>query len=201
MPLQILKQIAYVLDLISGAISGIGKIGCWLILPILIAVLFSVGAGIFRTTDFANWETPVFLFGTGISLNALLELQWHLFGAMLMLTGAYALNEGRHVQVDLVSASFSPRFAVIVVILGDLFFLLPLCVLLIERAMPLVELAYRTGEMSNEDGLTDRWFIKSFVPLGMILLAVQGGTRILRNLLTFAGVPKQTEKQGGYHVA
>lgn len=183
------EKYARVLDRVAEIIASIGKLSCWLLVPIILAVLLSILGGVFRVAQFLDWEGSIPLFGSGLTLNSVLELQWYLFGALLMLTGSFALHSDRHVRVDVVSSRFSPRFTLIVEILGDLFFLLPLCILLIDRSWPLLEMAYRTGEQSNEDGLTHRWVIKMFVPIGFSLLACLGVTRILRNILTLMGAP------------
>ncbi len=182
------QQIANLLDRIAAGIAGIGKFASWLLIVIIAAVLVSIGGGLFRVTKFASWENEIFLFGSGLSLNSIQELQWHLFGVLLMLTGAYALERNRHVRVDVISARFSPRTSNVVEILGDLIFLLPFCILMLDRSLPLVEMAWRTAERSNEDGLTARWLIKSFVPFGFGLLILLGVTRVVRNLLTFFGL-------------
>ena len=183
------QRTAHLLDSIAAAIAFVGKVASWLIIPIIVAVLLSVLGGVLRITQFGDWNGEIFLFGDGITLNSLLELQWHLFGVLLMLTGAYALYENRHVRVDVLSERFSPRVARLTEIAGDLIFLLPLCVILIDRSWPLLELSYNSGERSNEDGLTHRWVIKMFVPIGFALLAAFGLTRIIRNVLILFGAP------------
>ena len=181
------------LDRVADAIAWIGKLSSWLLIAILAAVLVSIAGGMLRVTSFATWEGEVFLFGSGLSLNSMLELQWHLFGMLLTLTGAYALHRNRHVRVDVLSSHFPPRMALTVEILGDLLLLLPFCLLMIDRSLPLLELAWRTAERSNEDGLTDRWLIKSFVPIGFALLTALGAARVIRNLLTLAGAAEARE--------
>lgn len=182
------------LDRIAEASVWIVRLSSWLLVAILAAVLVSIAAGIFRLTSFATWENEVFLFGSGLSLNSMQELQWHLFAILLMLTGAGTLHRNRHVRVDVISARFSPRVTLTVEILGDLLLLLPFCILMIDRSIPLLELAWRTAERSNENGLTDRWFVKSFVPVGFALLSVLGVTRAVRNLLTLIGAAPPGER-------
>ena len=190
-----LLRAAAVLDAISDVIAWLGRAACWLLLPIILAVLVSVVGGLLGLTRFAAWEDEVFLFGDAITLNSVLELQWYLFGVLLMMTGAYALAVDRHVRVDVVSSRFSPRGARIAEIVGDLVFLIPLCVILFDRALPLVELSYNTGERSNEDGLTHRWVVKAFVPVGFALLGTLGVVRVLRNVLVLLGVPERPRPQ------
>ena len=95
------------LDAVANGIAWIGKLSSWLLIPIVITVLVSILGGLLRVTKFAEWEKEYFLFGSGISLNSMLELQWYLFGVLLMLTGAFALQQNRHVRVDVVSSRFS----------------------------------------------------------------------------------------------
>lgn len=171
------------LERLERLVAGIGKLASWLILPVLLAVLFSIAAGVFRINKFAEWEQTLPVFGNALTMNSMLELQWHLFGILLLLTGAYALSENRHVRVDVLSSKFSPRGRLMVEIIGDLVFLLPLCILLIDRSLPLLELSFRTGERSNEDGLTHRYLIKSLVPIGFFLLALLGSSRIIRHII------------------
>ena len=189
------------LDAVANGSAWISKLSCWLLIPIVAAVLLSILGGLLRVTKFAEWENEYFIVGSGISLNSVLELQWYLFGVLLMLTGAFALQQNRHVRVDVLSSRFSPRVALVVEILGDLVFLLPLCIIMIDRSWPLLELSYRVGERSNEDGLTHRWVIKMFVPIGFALLAALGVTRILRNFLTLLGAPPAKKVAGGDHGA
>lgn len=195
-PRQGLLAIARVLDAIADAIAFVGRIACWLVVAIILAVLLSVAGAALRITRFAAWEGEVFLFSDALTLNSVLELQWYMFGVLLMLTGAYALHADRHVRVDVVSERFGPTTRRVVEILGDLFLLLPMCLMLIDRSLPLLELSFRTGERSNEDGLTHRWVIKMFVPIGFALLASLGMVRILRNVLVFLGVPERTVPKG-----
>lgn len=88
------------LERLERLVAGIGKLASWLILPVLLAVLFSIAAGVFRINKFAEWEQTLPVFGNALTMNSMLELQWHLFGILLLLTGAYALSENRHVRVD-----------------------------------------------------------------------------------------------------
>jgi len=183
-----LHRLAAGLDRALAVIAWIGRMASWLLIPILLAVLVTIAGSFFRVTHFMTWEGDVPLFGAALTLNSILDLQWYLFGILLMLTGAYALQADRHVRVDVFSQRFSRRTTLVVEILGDLIFLLPLCIMLIDRSLPLVELAFTTGERSNEDGMTHRWLIKMFVPIGFSLLAATGVLRILRNALRLRGI-------------
>jgi TRAP-type mannitol/chloroaromatic compound transport system permease small subunit len=59
------------------------------------------------------------------------ELEWHLFGAVFLLAGAYTLKEEGHVRVDVFYARMSLKAQALVNIAGLLFFLLPTCAIVI----------------------------------------------------------------------
>src|ERR1044071_3087677 len=61
----------------------------------------------------------------GISSNAWLEIQWYMFGALVMLGTSYTLRRNEHVRVDIVYAQLSTRRQIGVDIFGCILFLLP----------------------------------------------------------------------------
>jgi TRAP-type mannitol/chloroaromatic compound transport system permease small subunit len=60
-----------------------------------------------------------------ISSNAWLEIQWYMFGALVMLGSSYTLNRNEHVRVDIVYSNLSTRKQIGVDIFGGIVFLLP----------------------------------------------------------------------------
>ena len=71
----------------------IGHSVSWLL---LVAILVSAGNAVSRK-----------LFS--LSSNAMLELQWYLYGAVFMLATAYALLKNEHIRIDILSGSWSRR--------------------------------------------------------------------------------------------
>lgn len=159
-----------------------GKISSWLIMPIIVCVLAAVLGGIFRLSQLATWDTPVLLFGDQLSIIGLVELQWHLLAVMVMLGGSYALNEDRHVRVDMMYAKVSPKWRATIDAVGDLIFLLPFCALIAWLSLRFVDMSIRSGEQSDYGGLTDRYLVKSIIPIGLSLLFITGLGRVLRNI-------------------
>ncbi len=159
-----------------------GKISSWLILPIIVCVLAAVLGGIFRLSQLATWDEPVLLFGDQLSIIGLVELQWHLLAVMVMLGGSYALYEDRHVRVDMMYAKVSPKWRATIDAIGDLLFLLPFCALIAWLSLRFVDMAIRSGEQSDYGGLTDRYLVKSIIPIGLSLLFITGLGRVLRNI-------------------
>ena len=153
------------LELISQKINQLnemlGRLVAWLVVVMVVLTFYDV---LMR-----------YLFQSGSI--ALQELEWHLFSVILLLGAAYTLKHRNHVRVDLIYASsrLSDRQRDIIDLLGHVFLLLPFCLLIISSAAPFIETAYLANEHSPDPGgLSHRWLLKSMIPLGFALLALQG---------------------------
>jgi TRAP-type mannitol/chloroaromatic compound transport system permease small subunit len=142
----------------------------WLVLLAILVVVASVAGSAAGLTEIWAWQGDLPLFGERLTLTGLGELQWHLFGVLVMFGGLQALAEDQHVRVDFLYQSFSHRRRLAVNLAGHLLLLVPFLVVLIDRSIPAVELAHRSGAGSDYGGLQDRWLIKSVLPLGFALL-------------------------------
>jgi TRAP-type mannitol/chloroaromatic compound transport system permease small subunit len=123
----------------------------------------------------------------GVSSNAWLEIQWYLFGALVMLGASYTLNRNEHVRVDVVYGRASTRTQLWIDVLGGLLFLLPATVLIGWLSWPMFVNSWQIGEMSMNPGGLLRWPIKIFVPLGMALLTLQGLSEIIKRVGALTG--------------
>lgn len=159
-----------------------GRYGSALVLVLVVMVVLSVVGAQFSLGGLLRWETRIPLFGTHLNMTSIAELQWHVFSLLVMLAGAYALKENRHIRVDVMSASFSNRTRIWIDILGDLFFLLPFFAVLGWYSISFVQTAYNFGEQSNVGGLVDRYLVKAVLPIGSFLLLLAGVGRVLRNI-------------------
>ncbi len=159
-----------------------GRLGAWIILVLVLVVLFAILGAQMSWSELWRWEASVPLFGTHLNTTSVGELQWHLFALLVMLAGAYTLQQEQHIRVDVLSSRLSPRLRLVVDLCGDLFLLLPFFGLLFWFSLDLVAMAYRFAEQSNSGGLIDRYLVKSVLPLGCGLLLLCAVGRILRNL-------------------
>ena len=155
-------------------IVWIGRFAAWIILPMLILVLIGVVLSAGKVGTILSWENDVFLLGSKLTIASIGDLQWHLFGAMLMLSIAGTLVEDKHVRVDLFRQRMSERGKALVDFLGHLIFLLPFASILVWHGFDFAMRSFNMGEGSNYDGLYDRFMLKSIVPIGFSLLAVAG---------------------------
>jgi TRAP-type mannitol/chloroaromatic compound transport system permease small subunit len=159
-----------------------GRAAAWLIIPMTAMVLAAVIGSQMKVGQIARWQTDLPVFGTNLTLNGLAELQWHMLAILVMLGISFAMTQDRHVKVDLIYDTLSPRIQAIIVLLGDLIFLMPFCIIIGWLSIGFVEFSYRTGEKSDYGGLVDRYMIKSVIPIGLALLGLTGIGRILVNL-------------------
>jgi TRAP-type mannitol/chloroaromatic compound transport system permease small subunit len=159
----------------SGAIdrinSFIGFHARWLI---LVAVVVSAVNAIIRKA-----------FDT--SSNAWLELQYFLFGAVFMLAAAYVLKNNGHVRIDALSSHFSKRTRDWIDLFGHIFFLLPICLLLVWLGGPFFLESLRSGEASNNAGGLLVWPSKFFIFAGFLLLLMQAISEIIKRWAVLAG--------------
>ena len=112
--------------------------------------------------------------------NALGESVWYMFAGMVMLGGAWALKMNEHVRVDLIYGAISERARTWIDLLGGLFFLLPLCVLMVYFTWPWFVQSYVSGEGSLNAGGLVRWPAKLMIPLGFAVLGLQGVAEIIK---------------------
>lgn len=115
------------------------------------------------------------------------ELEWHLLAGLILLGISYALQRGDNVRVDVFYANYSPRRKYIVDLVS-LALLLAVSLLFIKLSIPYVMQSYSIGEGSPDPGgIPYRWFIKSFIPLGYVLVSLQCAAAMARRVLQERG--------------
>ncbi len=143
----------------------------WLVLA---AILVSAGNAITRK-----------LFN--LSSNAFLEAQWYLFSAVFLLAAAHTLARGEHVKIDLLYGRLQRRTQVWIEILGTIFFLFPFCLVTIVTVWPVVLDKIASGETSANAGGLPMWPVWILIPVGFILLAVQGFSELIKRFAFLSG--------------
>ncbi len=121
------------------------------------------------------------------SSNGWLEIQWYLFGAMFMLASAYTLRRDEHVRIDVVVGRFSRRTQVWIDLLGFLFFLLPVCLVILWYSIPYAAMSISSAEMSSNAGGLIVWPAKLLIPVGFALLILQGVSEIIKRIAFLSG--------------
>ncbi len=133
-----------------------------------LVVAFSLGHGSVKVQDLVLW------------LNA----------AMVMLGLGYALKSRAHVRIDVFSSRWSERTRAQVEVLGILVLLLPLCAAIAWLSFDYVAMSWRVSERSaSSGGLAGLYLAKTLLPVGALLLALQGLAEALRALPVALGRP------------
>ncbi|MPT22196.1 TRAP transporter small permease subunit [Ancylobacter polymorphus] len=122
------------------------------------------------------------------STNGLLEVQWYLFGAVVLLGAPYTLKRNEHVRVDLVYMAVSPRVRLWIDTLGFLLVLIPAGLYLTWLSFPFFWQSFEAGEVSQNAGGLILWPAKLLLPLGFALLTVQGLSELIKRIAALSGV-------------
>ena len=123
-----------------------------------------------------------------MSSNAYLEVQWYLFAASFLLAAGYTLLCNEHVRIDVVSSRLSKRGQIWADIIGFVFFLTPICVVLLWYSVPFFLQGYRSGETSYNAGGLIRWPVYAMIPLGFTLLLLQGWSELIKRIAFLQGL-------------
>ena len=176
------KTLLVISNRLEKILEFIGKIGAWLAIPLIAIIIFDIISRRF------------FVLGS-IKLQ---EMEWHLHAALFLLALGYAYLKNSHVRIEVIRESFGTKLKSILEILGVLIFVLPYTGLIIYFGLDFVNRSYQINEVSAAlTGLTHRWIIKSFIPLGMGFLWLSGISVLLRNVVYLIAInrsDKQLEK-------
>jgi TRAP-type mannitol/chloroaromatic compound transport system permease small subunit len=161
------------------------RIGLGISWALLIAVLICSGNAIVR-------------YSLNYSSNAWLEIQWYLFGAIFLLASSYTLRRNEHVRIDVIVGRFSKRTQVWIDVFGFLFFLLPATLLILYFAIPFAMESVRNQEVSSNAGGLIVWPAKILIPIGFLLLTLQGLSELIKRIGFLRGEVDASvfEKQG-----
>ena len=149
----------------------LGRLANWMI---LIACVISAANAMMR-------------YAFDISSNAWLEIQWYLFAGVVMLGASYTLQRNEHVRVDILYSMLSERGKEWLDLLGTLFFLIPSCLLIAWLSWPFFRESWNINEISGNAGGLIRWPVKLLIPVGFVLLTLQGISEIIKRAAALSG--------------
>ena len=111
------------------------------------------------------------------------ELEWHLLAAVILFGMSYALQRGDNVRVDVFYADFGPRLKFVVDLVSYALTLL-IALVFLKLSLGYVGQAWAIDEGSPDPGgIAHRWAVKSLIPLGFALLALQTLAATARRVL------------------
>jgi len=165
---RLLLGLAKVIDALN---ERVGVLVTWLV---LLVTLLSAANAVVR-------------YAFHYSSNAYLEAQWYLFALIFLWGAGWTLKHNGHVRVDVLYGRLSKRAQLWIDLLGTLFFLLPMVGLVLWLSWPIVMESLRIREMSPDAGGLPRWPIKLAVPIGLVLLALQGLSELIKRVAALTG--------------
>jgi TRAP-type mannitol/chloroaromatic compound transport system permease small subunit len=149
-----------------------GKRLAWLI---LVAVIVSAVNAIVRKA-----------FDT--SSNSWLELQWVLFSVVFLLCSPWTLLDNEHIRIDIINQALPKTVRNIIDVVGHVFFLMPLCVVMIITGGPFFMRSYEIGEQSGNAGGLPQWPTKSLIIIAFAFLLVQGVSELIKRIAVMQGL-------------
>lgn len=158
------KAITSVMEKIESLIDVVGRATLWVALAMIALVAVNV---LLRYA---------FSYGSVWAQ----ELEWHLLAALILLGMSYALQRGDNVRVDLFYANYSARKKFFVDVIS-LLLLLAVALIFVKVSIAYVGQSYSILEGSPDPGgIPLRWIVKSLIPLGYSLVALQCVAALLR---------------------
>ncbi len=116
------------------------------------------------------------------------ELEWHIFSFIFLVGAGYTLLHDGHVRVDIIYQIISPKAQAWVDFIGVIFFLIPGCYLVIKTSGAFTFSSWEVFEGSPDPGgISYRFIVKSFIPIGFSLMLLQGISLGLKSLLVISG--------------
>lgn len=146
----------------------------------------------------ASWMTTILVFLVCFDVSRrwlindteawIMELEWHLFALIFLFGAGYTLKHDKHVRVDLFYANFSKRDKAWINLLGTSLFLIPWCTLIVIMSWNYASESWILNEGSPDPGgLPARYIIKYAIPIGFMLLLLQGIAELSKSILILRG--------------
>ena len=141
-----------------------------------------------------TFATVVLRYGFDVGAIALQELVVYFHGLVFLVGLSYTLKHDEHVRVDLLYSRMNPRRRDLVNLVGHLVFLLPTAAAILWVSVPYAAKSWAIMEGSQEvGGVPAVFLLKTFIPIGAGLLALQGiaeSARLIVRLAAPTGEPR-----------
>ncbi|MBI2718491.1 MAG: TRAP transporter small permease subunit [Rhizobiales bacterium] len=183
--------------LIDGVSAGFGRLATWLVLLAALVSAFNalaryslgtmlyVGQTLGVFTDEVAWVFDLYRNNS----NILSDLQLAMFAGMVMFGAPWTLKLNEHVRVDLIYGSAGYRTRDWIDLIGGVFFLVPICLVMIYFTWPWFLEAWNNNELSQNAGGLPRWPAKFCLPAGFALVLLQGISEIIKCLASLTTGP------------
>ena len=129
-----------------------------------------------------------YVFNTSFVFMA--ELEWHVFAFIFLMGTGFTLLHDGHVRVDIFYSMMDRKKQALINLLGVIFLLIPSCYVVLRTSIPWVIVAYKVGEVSiDPGGIPARFLLKASLPIGYLLMLIQGLSLFIKSAFTLLGDP------------
>ena len=161
------KASLVIAERIESVIDLFGKVAAWLTLSIVLLIVINV----------------ILRYSMSLGSVWAQELEWHLLAAMILFGISFSLLRGDNVRVDLFYANYTPQKKYIVDLVSAILTII-IAVFFVKLSINYVGQSFSIGEKSPDPGgIPMRWLVKSLIPIGFSLLALQGFAEMLRVIM------------------
>ncbi|MEM7188490.1 MAG: TRAP transporter small permease subunit [Pseudomonadota bacterium] len=143
-----------------------------LLIVLMLAISIQVLCSMLDINPLAVFDAPYLLIGKAITLNSLLDFQWHLLAVIALLPAGLVWCRDGHVRVDFLYAQWTDRQKAGIELIGHVVLTSPFLFLCVPASWSFMFSAWRSDQGSTNDGLNDLWLIKATLPLGLALLCL-----------------------------
>jgi TRAP-type mannitol/chloroaromatic compound transport system permease small subunit len=168
----VLKAFLPVSRTIDTINTWLGKRIAWLIVAAV--VVSAVNASVRKIFD--------------TSSNSWLELQWVLFSVVFLLCSPWTLLANEHIRIDIVNNLMPKRWRDSIDVVGHLFFLMPLCVIMILTGIPFFLRSIEINEQSGNAGGLPQWPSKALIMIGFVMLFAQAISELVKRIAVMRGL-------------
>ncbi len=169
--IKTLSKVSRGIDKLNKAISIIGK---WSVLLMLILGFWNV---VGRYLGVA--------IGYNLSSNRLIESQWYLFDVIFLIGLGWTLQKQGHVRVDIIQSRWATKQKALIEILGTLTLLLPFAFGVMAISIGPALQSWLINESSPDPNGLPRYIAKALIPIGFLLLGLQGISEAIKNYSIF----------------
>lgn len=160
-------------------VNRVGRAATWMLVPLVIITMWDVVARklvwiqIFMVKNF----------GSFFESTLMQEMEWHLHTVVFCLVLGYGYTHNRHVRVDFLRESFNFKKQAKIEFYGNILFMLPFTLICVYFSWIYMVDSYLINEVSASlVGLSNRWIIKTFLPIGYFFLFL-GGMAVMIQLI------------------
>ena len=160
-------------------VNRVGRASTWLLVPLVIITMWDVVARKLVWIQIFMVQN----FGPFFESTLMQEMEWHLHTVVFCLVLGYGYTHNRHVRVDFLREGFKFQSKAKVEFYGNIIFMLPFTLICVYFSWIYMVDSYVINEVSASlVGLSNRWIIKTFLPIGYFFLFL-GGMSVMIQLI------------------